>query len=160
MLDDVMRSCSHSPDSSILFYDEMTAAVQSVTLDPAILHHLSDEITSLFQETFLIEVTDSLQTDLGLPLEFAYSLDSPEEGSIAVNLFPLVMKQDEKSTQERGSVLRGLSAQFRFLRICEQTVNGSLEGVDALLGQLMVHMCGVLHPSSALHLLFVQVLQL
>ena len=134
MLDDVMRSCSNSPDSNILFCDEMASAVQSVSLDPAILHHLSEETTSTFTDTFLMEVKDPLPTDLGLPLEFALGLDSSEEGSIAVNLFPLVVQQDEK-TQERGAALKGMAAQFHLLRVCEQALNGSLEGVDALLGE-------------------------
>lgn len=137
MLNDVMRSCSNSPDSSILFCDEMASAIQAVSLDPAILRHLCDETTSTFQEVFLIEATDLLPTDLGLPLELAFGLDSSEEGSIAVNLFPLAVKQDEK-TQERGAVLRGMASQFHLLRICEQTLNGSLEGVDALLGEHII----------------------
>ena len=36
--------------------------------------------------------------------------------------------------EERGAILRGLAAQFRLLRICEQMSNGNLEGIDALLG--------------------------
>ena len=149
MLDDVMRSCSRSPDSLILFCNEMTAAVQSIPLDPALLHHLCDETTSIFQDTFLVEVSDPLPTDLGLPVELAHGLDSTEEGSIAVNLFPLAWRQDEKM-QEKGSVLRGMAAQFRLLRVCEQILNGSLEGVDALLGQHLFSLlpCSILYYSS------------
>lgn len=134
MLDDIIRSCSNSPDSIILFCDEMASAIQSMSLDSAVLRHLCDETTSTFQEVFLIEVTDLLPTDLGLPLEFTVGLDSSEEGSIAVNLFPLALQQNER-TQEKGAALRGMASQFRLLRICEQTLNGSLEGVDALLGK-------------------------
>ena len=134
MLDDVMRSCSHSPDSSILFCDEMASAVQSASLDQAVLRHLCDETTTSFQDVFLIEITDPLPTDTDLPLEFVYGLDSSEEGSIALNLFPLVVEQSSR-TQERGAALRSLCAQFRLLHICEHTLNGVLEGVDALLGE-------------------------
>ena len=49
MLDDVMRSCSRSPESSILFCDEMSSVVQKGTLDTAVLRHLGDEITTKFQ---------------------------------------------------------------------------------------------------------------
>ena len=129
-----MRSCNNSPDSAILFCDEMASAVQSVSLDPAVLRHLCEEATTKFQEEFLVDVTDPLLTDLGLPLELAFSLDG-EEGSIAINLFPVAVEQDEK-TQERGAVLRGMAAQFHLLRVCEQALSGSLEGVDALLGEL------------------------
>ena len=134
MLDDVMRSCSHSPDSGILFCDEMASAVQSASLDPAVLRHLCDEATAAFQESFLVEITDPLPMDLGVPLEFAFGLDTSEEGSIAVNLFPLAVQQSKK-TQERGAVLRGMASQFHLLRISEQMLSGSLEGVDALLGE-------------------------
>ena len=134
MLDDVMRSCSRLPDSCILFCDEMASVVQSVPPDPSILRHLSDETTTTFQDMFLIEASDPLPTDLELPLECARGLDSTEEGSIAVNLFPLAVKQDEK-TQERGGALRAMASQFSLLRVCEQALNGSLEGVDALLGK-------------------------
>ena len=134
MLDDVLRSCSHSPDSALLFCDEMSAAVKSIPLDSALLRHLCDETTSVFQDTFLVEVSEALPSDLGLPVELAEGLDSSEEGSIAVNIFPLAVRSREK-TQERGGVLRAMAAQFRLLRICEQTLNGSLEGVDALLGE-------------------------
>jgi Fanconi anemia group D2 protein len=139
MLDDVMRNCSKSPDSAVLFCDEMTAAVQSLPLDHALLRHLCDETTSVFQDTFLVEVSDPLPSDLGLPVELAHGLDSSEEGSIAVNMFPLATRQDKRS-QERGSCLRGMAAQFRLLRVCERILNGSLEGVDALLGAPVV-MC-------------------
>jgi Fanconi anemia group D2 protein len=139
MLDDVMRSCSRSPDSTVLFCDEMAAAVQSLPLDPALLRHLCDETTSVFQDAYLVEVSDPLPPDLGLPLELSHGLDSSEEGSITVNIFPLAARRDER-TQERGSALRGMAAQFRLLRVCEQTLTGSLEGVDALLGAPVV-MC-------------------
>ena len=133
MLDDVMRNCSKSPDSAVLFCDEMTAAVQSLPLDHALLRHLCNETTSVFQDTFLVEVSDPLPSDLGLAVELAHGLDSSEEDSIAVNMFPLTTRQDERS-RERGSCLRGMAAQFRLLRVCEHILNGSLEGVDALLG--------------------------
>ena len=138
MLDDVMRSCGHSTDSVILFCDEMASVVQSVSLDAAILRHLCDETTSGFQEVFLVEVTDEVPTDLELPLELVYGLDTSEEGSIAVNLFPMAVQQDDK-TQERGGVLRRMASQFHLLRVCEQALNGSLEGVDALLGENCWH---------------------
>ena len=93
MLDDVMRSCSRSPDSTILFSDEMASVVQRGTLDPAVLRYLSDEATSKFQDIYLIESSCDLLTDLGLPLEFAFGLDSVEEGSIALNVLPMVMRQ-------------------------------------------------------------------
>lgn len=138
MLDDVMQSCSHSPESTILFCDEMASVVQQGGMDQTILRHLCDEITARFQDVFLIESSDPLPTDVGLPLELAYSLDTEEEASIALNLMPNVVQPGEKG-QEKGASLRGMVAQFRLMRVCEQTLSGNLEGIDALLGQLLTY---------------------
>ena len=134
MIDDVIRSCSHAPDSALLFCDEMASAVQTSVLDPTVLRHILDQTTTAFQDVFLVEVTEPLPTDLGLPLEFALGLDGPEEGSIAINLLPLAVTQGGRAG-ERGAGLRSLAAQFRLLRTCEYRLNGALEGVDALLGE-------------------------
>ena len=133
MLDDVMQSCSRSPDSTILFCDEMAGVVQQGAMDRTILRHLCDEITAKFQDVFLVESTDPLPTDVGLPLELAYGLDTEEEASIALNLMPNVVQPGEKG-QENGAGLRGMVAQFRLMRMCEQMLSGNLEGIDALLG--------------------------
>ena len=139
MLDDVMQSCSRSPESTILFCDEMASVVQQGGMDQTILRHLCDETTARFQDVFLIESTDPPPNDVndvGLPLELAYSLDTEEEASIALNLMPNVVQPGEKG-QEKGASLRGMVAQFRLMRVCEQTLSGNLEGIDALLGQLL-----------------------
>jgi len=102
-------------------------------MDHGVLQHLCDKITTKFQDIFLIESTDPLPTDVGLPLELAYNLDVVEEASIALNLMPGVVQPGENG-QERGAVLRAMAAKFRLLRMCEQTLNGNLEGIDALLG--------------------------
>ena len=133
MLDDVMQSCSHSPETTILFYDEMASVVQQGAMDHGVLHHLCDKITTKFQDVFLVESTDDLPTDVGVPLELAYSLDAMEEASVALNLMPSVVQPGEKG-QEKGAGLRAMAAKFRMLSVCEQTLNGNLEGIDALLG--------------------------
>ena len=141
MLDDVMQSCSLSPETTILFCDEMASVVRQGAMDHGVLQHLCDKITTKFQDIFLIESTDRLPTDVGLPLELAYNLDVVEEASIALNLMPGVVQPGENG-QERGAVLRAMAAKFRLLRMCEQTLNGNLEGIDALLGRFLVY-CSV-----------------
>lgn len=93
MLNDVIGSCSRSPDLSILFYDEMSSVVLRGTLDPALLRHLCEETTSKFQDVYLIESMDPLPEDTGLQLELAYALDSVDEGSVSLNLLPMVTRQ-------------------------------------------------------------------
>ena len=93
MLDDMMHSCFRSPDSSILFCDEMSSVVRQGVIDPGLVRYLSEETTSKFQDVYLVEITDSLPEDLGVPLEFSFGLDNMEEGSIALNILPMVMKQ-------------------------------------------------------------------
>ena len=155
MLDDVMQSCSRSPDSMILFCDEMAGVVQQGAMDRTILRHLCDEITAKFQDVFLVESTDLLPTDVGLPLELAYGLDTEEEASIALNLMPNVVQPGEKG-QENGAGLRGMVAQFRLMRMCEQILSGNLEGIDALLGgytntqQVLVY-CSLLEYSKGVY---------
>ena len=61
-------------------------------------------------------------------MELLYGLDTVEEGSIALNLLPLVSGGGCEG-------VRGLAARFHLLRVCEATVNQNLEGIDALLGQ-------------------------
>ena len=135
MVDEVMKSCERSAESVILFSDEMASVVQRRTIDPAILSHLGEEVTTKFQEDYLVELTtDPPQPVNSLPVEFQYSLDQTEDGSIALNLFSLVCAPPGKRGGERGGGVRCMAAQFRLLWVCEKVLKGNLEGVDALLG--------------------------
>ena len=137
MVDEVMKSCERSAESVILFSDEMASVVQRRTIDPAILSHLGEEVTTKFQEDYLVELTtDPPQPVNNLPVEFQYSLDQTEDGSIALNLFSLVCAPPGGGRRggERGGGVRCMAAQFRLLWVCEKVLKGNLEGVDALLG--------------------------
>lgn len=101
-------------------------------LDDAILSHLCEVITNSFQEEFLVEVTDGIPEGLGIPAEFRYGLDSTEEGSIALNLLPMIVAS---KTDPEGGVV-AMAAKFHLLRTCEKQLNGNLEGIDALLGKI------------------------
>ena len=93
------------------------------------------QVTSSFQDDFLIEATDPLPSDAGLPLKLLYGLDAEEEGSIAINLLPLVMGVGEAGEGVKGEGVRAMAARFHLLRVCEQAINQNLEGIDALLGE-------------------------
>ena len=119
----------------ILFCDEMCGVVSH--LDGSLLSFLCEEITNTFQDTFLVEVGDDLPQG-GVAMDYLYGLDSTEEGSIALNLLPMILAA--KTSSEGGGVaggegLVGMAARFCLLRTCEQQLNGNLEGIDALLGE-------------------------
>lgn len=78
-----------------------------------------------------------------LPIDFVYGLDEAEEGSIALNMLPLLLtaaaatsKTQPVADKPPVASLVCLAPHFRLLRICEQSQhNGDLEGIDALLGE-------------------------
>jgi len=67
-------------------------------------------------------------------------LDESEEGSIAVNLLPVLLaSRNNASSKEKSDSapvsLICLAPHFRLLRVCEESEHkGDLEGIDALLG--------------------------
>ena len=124
MLENVLKSCENSPECTIIFCDEMASVVKS--LDTSFLEGLNEKITSLFQDTYLVEITDPLPTFPGIPLDFSHGLDNPDEGTIAVNLLPMAVNSHER--------LRAMAAHFHLLCVIVMAMNNSLEEVDALLG--------------------------
>ena len=78
------------------------------------------------QDTYLVEISDPLPTLPGLPLEFSHGLDNTEEGTIALNLLPMVAASPER--------LRAMAAHFHLLCVLTMTQHNNLEEVDALLG--------------------------
>ncbi len=86
------------------------------------------QVTSSFQDEYLIEAGDPLPTNCCL----SYCLDttdlSEEEGGIALNILPL-------ASGTKAGILRSMAARFRLLTVCERALNSSLEGIDALLGR-------------------------
>lgn len=141
-MEEAIKTCSHSQQCSILFCDEMCLVVSQ--LDSAILAHLCEEVTTSFQDTFLVEVTDGVPEGVStVPMEFLYGLDPTDEGSIALNLLPMIV--DPKARSGGGVVgetkLLEMAAKFHLLRTCEQQLNSSLEGIDALLGKEIMTSC-------------------
>ena len=71
-------------------------------------------------------MSDPLPSLPGIPLEFSYGLDNTEEGTIALNLLPMVATSPEK--------LRAMAAHFHLLCVLVMALHNNLEEVDALLG--------------------------
>ena len=110
-------------------------------LDSSILEYLCEEITSSFQDTFLAEVAEGVPRDTPVSMEFLYGLDCTEEGSIALNLLPMIMAKPEEGGVAGETKLLEMAAKFHLLRTCEQRLNNSLEGIDALLGIGYMFLC-------------------
>lgn len=132
IITDTMQSCSQTQETAALFCDEMCVAIRQSKMEPSVLRFLCDTVTQQYQETFLIDSSDKLPDNLGVPVQLCYGLDSLDQDNIALNLLPVAM-----ATQgpERNFILQRVSSQFKLLRVCEQLLNsGSLEAIDALLG--------------------------
>ena len=71
-------------------------------------------------------MSDPLPSLPGIPLEFSHGLDNTEEGTIALNLLPMVATSPEK--------LRAMAAHFHLLCVLVMALHNNLEEVDALLG--------------------------
>lgn len=129
--------CSHSQECYILFCDEMCSI--ATELDRSILTYLCESVTGTFQDTFLVEASEGAPDETcGVSVDLLYGLDDTEEGSIALNLLPMVVHSrvnPDSSLVTKGEGLFGMAAQFHLLRICEQQLNNNLEAVDALLGK-------------------------
>ena len=134
LLEEVMLTCSHSEECAVLFSDEMSGVVPC--LDHSLLEYLGGQVTEKFQETYLVEIADGVPQKGGVSMDYLYSLDTTDEGSIALSLFPMVV--DDRTSgegREKKEGLVGMASLFRLLRMCEVQLNGNLDGIDALLGK-------------------------
>ncbi|XP_048586773.1 Fanconi anemia group D2 protein isoform X2 [Nematostella vectensis] len=136
LLDMVRSSVSRDPMAAALFYDELSRIVAQDDVDAKVKHWISETVVSDFQDDFLVDREAPLPKD-SLPIDFLYGLDEVEEGSIAVNILPLLLASNSKQAQTDTALssLDCLAPHFRLLRTCEQSQHkGDLEGIDALLG--------------------------
>lgn len=99
-----------------------------------------------YQDTYLVEISDPLPNLPGIPLEFSHGLDNTEEGTIALNLFPMVAASSER--------LRAMAAHFHLLCVLVMAQHNNLEEVDALLGTCPIPVFGSKNGIS-MHTIFV-----
>ncbi|KAI3775779.1 hypothetical protein L1987_45532 [Smallanthus sonchifolius] len=134
-----LDSCQQLPISLILFYDELSAILDSKTLHPAIMERVG-QLVGEFESMFLSDLENGKlpASDLycGLEGEPWMNLDG-DISPICMNILPLA------SSSSRSALLQTLPANFRLLSVMERLGNqGSLGGIDALLG------CPIHLPSS------------
>lgn len=139
MLEMIRNSTNQNPEAAALFYDELARIIQVGGIDPKIEAWISETVVADFQDDFLVDREPPTES-LGVPMELSYALDEAEEGSIAVNMLPLLLasrngaKSKDKTDSGPASLIC-LAPHFRLLRVCEESQHkGDLEGIDALLG--------------------------
>ncbi|XP_060079016.1 Fanconi anemia group D2 protein-like [Ylistrum balloti] len=146
----VKTSSSRMPEVASLFMDELAAIIHGGHIDSKIEAWISDNVITDFQDDYVVDIEEVPdKCKFVVPFEMKYSLDDDVEGSIAINIIPLVERsiQDRKKQQpQRNENGRSpdpvcLSSHFRLLRICEEMQQGDLANIDALLG------CPLLLPS-------------
>ncbi|XP_022805734.1 Fanconi anemia group D2 protein-like [Stylophora pistillata] len=139
MLEMIRNSTNQTPEAAALFYDELARIIQLGGIDPKIEAWISETVVADFQDDFLVDREQPTES-VGVPMELSYALDEAEEGSIAVNILPLLLasRKGATSKEKLDSVpasLICLAPHFRLLRVCEESQHkGDLEGIDALLG--------------------------
>ncbi|XP_022104971.1 Fanconi anemia group D2 protein-like isoform X2 [Acanthaster planci] len=146
----VRNSSNSMPEASALFFDELANIMEQQQMDPKVEQLIGETVMNDFQDDFIVDIeADRVSGDYSLPMKELYGLEAEEsQGGVAINLLPLISKA-ERAQLNLGSVsvdeseANGsrtvsplcMAPHFRLLRICEQVQNeGSLEGIDALLG--------------------------
>ncbi|XP_062522638.1 Fanconi anemia group D2 protein-like isoform X2 [Corticium candelabrum] len=139
LLELVKRNSVQHSEITALFYDELASVLHSSGgLDPKVQSWISESVVEDFQDTFLVDTKTNIP-DEPFPLQRAHGLD--DGGEVVINLIPLLYSEmnNEKSQRESSELTNSsvtcLCPQFRLVQMCEACqTNGSLEGIDALLG--------------------------
>ncbi|XP_065673752.1 Fanconi anemia group D2 protein isoform X6 [Hydra vulgaris] len=134
------ESVKVQPEALSLFYDELASIVLREKLDPKLLAWISEKTFIDFQNEFLLDV-EFIKTSNDHQMQLSFDLDHTEEGGISINILPLIInkimdKNGEKvsSQAKTKNKLIYLHSHFRLIQVCEKKQNGSLDGIDALLG--------------------------
>ncbi|CAL1385748.1 unnamed protein product [Linum trigynum] len=127
-----LDSCKSVPLLLVLFYDELTAMLESKKLHPGIMDWIGKQLVE-FESTFLADLDGgqlpAVETYCGLEGELWMNLDG-DASPVCLSILPLV-----SSSADSTSSLQILPANFLLLSAFERlTSQGSLSGIDALLG--------------------------
>ncbi|PVD24835.1 hypothetical protein C0Q70_15321 [Pomacea canaliculata] len=128
-------SSRHSQPSAV-FLDELAALVMDGSLHPKVQTWVSEHMTDMFQENFVVDADDKNNSAVGIPMTAQFSLNQEEESNIVINLLPLVAAEITECQKSEQTVYAAcLSPHFRLVQICESHQHqGNMEGIDALLG--------------------------
>ncbi|XP_013394620.1 Fanconi anemia group D2 protein [Lingula anatina] len=89
----VRASSSKSPDAAGLFMDELGSVVERGEINQRIEAWISENVISDFQDDYVVDIeTGAPKEDGMVPMTLEYGLDDTSEGTIAVNILPLVIQ--------------------------------------------------------------------
>uniref|UniRef100_S4RPK5 FA complementation group D2 n=1 Tax=Petromyzon marinus TaxID=7757 RepID=S4RPK5_PETMA len=139
----VRDCCDGSAESTALYCDELATLIHTGALHPKVQAWIGENILTDFQDDYVVDVQPG--DDCVLPMRLCYNLEEEEdsEGSIAINLLPLLANNVLARKAQPGGPDSSkrlvshvcLASHFRLLRLGEEALNdGNLEGIDALLG--------------------------
>ncbi|KAI9304749.1 Fanconi anaemia protein FANCD2 [Cunninghamella echinulata] len=139
----ITRSCSEYPICMSMFYDELANLMENGDIDDRFKNWVQDSFTTDFIDTYIVEheTCSQLESNFGnlqsIGIKPTMVLDINESSAeVALKIYPLLQNSKEKKQRENAIVLCSI---FNLLQSCEKAFNnGSLEGVDALLG------CGII----------------
>ncbi|XP_021343216.1 Fanconi anemia group D2 protein-like [Mizuhopecten yessoensis] len=143
LLQMVKTSSSRTPEVAALFMDELAAVIRRGQMDSKVETWISENVITDFQDDYVVDIEEIPdKSKYMIPFETKYSLDDDAEGSIAINIIPLVefstkdkkKQQPNKNENGRSPDPVCLSPHFRLLQICEEKQQGDLTNIDALLG--------------------------
>ncbi|KAK2186157.1 hypothetical protein NP493_212g05054 [Ridgeia piscesae] len=139
----VISSAARSAEASALLMDELATVIQKGCLNRQVESWICENVINDFQDDFVVDI-DPAQTSTsvaGLEMSLQFGLDEENDGTIAINLLPLVASNsktrvDNVATGQRQVSPVCLAPHFRLLQMCEgRQHDGDLEEIDALLGQ-------------------------
>ncbi|XP_068656016.1 uncharacterized protein [Aristolochia californica] len=128
-----LDSCKMMPSPLILFYDELLSLLEQTSLHPAVIEWVS-KLVGDFELRFLSDLEEGQllrkSSYGGLEGELWMNLDG-DLTPLCLNILPAL----HSSVQQSSSSLQVLPVNFLLLSVVERLTNqGSLEGIDALLG--------------------------
>ncbi|KAI0237248.1 Fanconi anemia group D2 protein [Lamellibrachia satsuma] len=158
----VNTSAARSMEASALLKDELATVIQRGCLNRQVELWICENVINDFQDDFVVDI-DPVQTSIhqrkstshfvvdidpvqtstsvaGLAMSLQFGLDDENDGTIAINLLPLVASNSKSrvdiiATGERQVSPVSLAPHFRLLQMCEgRQHDGDLEEIDALLG--------------------------
>ncbi|KAI8093433.1 Fanconi anaemia protein FANCD2 [Halteromyces radiatus] len=138
LLEMVIRSCAIYPTCMCMVYDEIALMLETTKLDQRLCAWIAENMAAAFPDDYVIEeevyniMESNAARDISTSMKPKMVMDHNGETSvICMAFYSLLHCINEK---QRKKQLVPLCAMFNLLQSCEKVNEGSLEGVDALLG--------------------------
>ncbi|ORZ16363.1 Fanconi anaemia protein FancD2 nuclease-domain-containing protein [Absidia repens] len=138
LLEMTMRNCNVYPTCISMIYDELANILETTKLDERLSTWITENMTSDFIDDYVFdseaydELGKRLAGDTTVALKPKLVMDyNGESAAVYMKFFSLL---DGTNDKKRRKQIIPLCSIFNLLQSCEKACEGSLEGVDALLG--------------------------